>query len=149
MDPCCVAHIRHFGLAAANRCIKPENKDGGSRRRGSRKASAIEEAEEALLNRKKTTAKDEIMRHFEIQLEDRSRSEHLQEYFVDRRKYRKKIKREISEYERLREHMQRFKNAKPNLTRASSRAGADLSASPSKKNKRSKDRYLFKSGRKS
>ena len=115
----------------------------------SRKASAIEEAEEALLNRKKTTAKDEIMRHFEIQLEDRSRSEHLQEYFVDRRKYRKKIKREISEYERLREHMQRFKNAKPNLTRASSRAGADLSASPSKKNKRSKDRYLFKSGRKS
>lgn len=45
--------------------------------------------------------------------------------------------------------MQRFKVAKPNMTRVSSRAGEDLSSSPSKKNKRSKDRYLFKSGRRS
>lgn len=40
----------------------------------SRKVSTLEEAEEALINRKKTSAKEEIMRHFEIQLEDKSRS---------------------------------------------------------------------------
>jgi hypothetical protein len=55
-------------------------------------------------------------------MQNKSLGNHLQSYIVSKKELKNKIQGEITEYLKLREHMQKFKNTNKTLSRMSSRS---------------------------
>ncbi len=57
----------------------------------------------------KTSGKEKIMRDFEIEMENKKLAQNIVENMCDVQDYKKRMKKEITEYVRLKTHLQRLK----------------------------------------